>query len=552
MRKLRIVVTIFASVVMLNGFGNYHRVTAEETETMELSETIPDDYTGEMEENVYVSGKVFRFDDENHYEYSAAEDYEATSFTENTYGYFSLSGALADAPEDKDGIPAYGVDGGEVSLFYTYGDALLNAPDEEWHLVSDSSKTVDTFKLKSEIKKGAVILQTSQDGNLWVDDVALTNAFQTTPRQNESFYTTRGVQLANGCYYRVTVVYETGKTVGQDKILFVKKDQNEYERHAEVYEFYLYDISNDEQVDTNTKSKSLGTLTKTGTDNGYNGVKEIGIKDPHYGWELGNFFVSGYTRETKNDEGTPVFLKNVGDQITLWFNLKQNINNLNGRDDISIVEDSNGYDQYFQTQKSNTGKGALIIRYTDVEGVKHEPEIYTNFLEANASTSADTIVKLFEEGDYEVALDYEIKSVPRKVAGIEVIPKTTNYRIFLTFAVRNGNCMVFPFDVETKEELTNWSVTENGFYLDLARSRYLEVTVKRSTITEGADGLTEDVRFNRPAKDGDKYTDPGLYTISVANLYTGEKTTKEVFVGSDELLQEYLAQGVSMDDLVEE
>ena len=110
--------------------------------------------------------------------------------------------------------------------------------------------------------------------------------------------------------------------------------------------------------------------------------------------------------------------------------------------------------------------------------------------------------------------------------------------------------MVFPFDVVTRAELTNRAVTENGFYLDLARSRYLDVNVKRSTITEGVDGLTEDIRFNRPAKDGEEYTDPGLYTITVNNLYTGESTAKEIFVGSDELLEKYLQQGVSIDNLI--
>ena len=277
-----------------------------------------------------------------------------------------------------------------------------------------------------------MILQTSQDGTLWVDDAVLTNAFKETPVQRDSFYTTRGVQLVNGCYYRVIVAYETSVKTGQSQVWFIKKNENDYRRYAEVYEFYLYEINSGEQIDT-TKSKSLGKLTKTGTDNGYKGEKEIGLKDPHYGWEMGNFFISGYTRETKDDEGTPVFLKNVGDQVTLWFKLKQDIDGLNGDDDLTVVDDK-GYDQYFQTPKIDMGRGALIIRYTDVEGVKHEPEIYTNYLEANASTSADTIVKLFEEGDYEVALDYEIKSVPRKIANFEPYSVKLNYHNFREIA----------------------------------------------------------------------------------------------------------------------
>lgn len=40
-------------------------------------------------------------------------------------------------------------------------------------------------------------------------------------------------------------------------------------------------------------------------------------------------------------------------------------------------------------------------------------------------------VQLFEEGDYEVALDYEVTKD-------ELIGKTGHYRIFFKFSVRNG------------------------------------------------------------------------------------------------------------------
>jgi len=59
--------------------------------------------------------------------------------------------------------------------------------------------------------------------------------------------------------------------------------------------------------------------------------------------------------------------------------------------------------------------------------------------------------------------------------------------------------MVFPFDVATGEELTNKAITENGFYLDLAKSRYLEINVKKKFFVRVRRGLTEDVRFNKPA-----------------------------------------------------
>ena len=152
---------------------------------------------------------------------------------------------------------------------------------------------------------------------------------------------------------------------------------------------------------------------------------------------------------------------------------------------------------------------------------------------------------LREEGDYEVALDYEVYDGNL----LHLTNKYGNYRIFLRFSVRNGNCMVFPFDVQTGAELQNTSVTENGFSLDLARSRYLDIDVKYSVLTKGAAGTIEDVRFNRPAKDGDRYTSEGIYTISVRNRYTGESTVKTIFIGTEAQLQEAIENGFSADRL---
>ena len=109
--------------------------------------------------------------------------------------------------------------------------------------------------------------------------------------------------------------------------------------------------------------------------------------------------------------------------------------------------------------------------------------------------------------------------------------------------------MVFPFDTETKAELTNTSITPNGFYLDLAKSKYLDITIKREILAEGAEGRTEDVRFNRPAKDGDKYTEEGIYTIKVHNRYTDEDTTKKIYVGNDDILKAYMTSGLSIQEI---
>ena len=155
-----------------------------------------------------------------------------------------------------------------------------------------------------------------------------------------------------------------------------------------------------------------------------------------------------------------------------------------------------------------------------------------------------TKVQLFEEGDYEVALDYE-------VTDDQLLDTIGHYRIFFRFSVRNGNCMVYPFDVVTGSELTNSSMTENGFRLDLAKSRYLKVNIKREVLMDSADGLVEDTRFNGPARDGAEYTDEGIYTITVHNDYTDQTTTKKIYVGTNKVLRAYMTTGLSIPEINE-
>ena len=294
----------------------------------------------------------------------------------------------------------------------------------------------------------------------------------------------------------------------------------------------------------------LGTesLVNAGKDDGYSKSGKIGVDDPHFGWELGRFCVSGYTRVIPDSAEIPVFLKVPGDKVALWFCLNQDIDCLNGNSDLTIAEDTNGYDEAFGVPKTNFGHGTVVVRFTDYQNAKTAPQIYTDYLAANASAGANTMVQLFEEGDYEVALDYEIRKEGYQVFGKSVLPSYSNYRIYFKFAVRNGNCMVYPFDIATGAELSNNAVTENGFYLDLARSRYLDINVRRSVLSQGAAGLVEDQRFNRPAKDGDQYTQEGIYTITVQNRYTGEETVKQIFVGTDELLRSYIAGGLNFSE----
>ena len=291
----------------------------------------------------------------------------------------------------------------------------------------------------------------------------------------------------------------------------------------------------------------LGEVVNAGKDTGFSEKNEITKKDPHFNWTLGSFSVHGYTRVITDDEN-PVFLKTVGDEVVLNFQLKQDINALNNDKSLLIANDKKAYDHLLYKDETAFGRGALIIRKTDAyQNKKGTSQLYTDYL-SGVEAGANTQVEICEEGDYEVALDYSIRD---KKITVPFIEKTigsiyNDYKIYFTFSVRNGNCMVFPFDVVTGEELTNTAITENGFYLDLAKSRYLEINVKKEVLHEGAAGLTEDVRFNKPASDGEKYTDEGIYTITVSNPYTEEETVKKIYVGTNNVLKAYMKTGYSI------
>lgn len=294
----------------------------------------------------------------------------------------------------------------------------------------------------------------------------------------------------------------------------------------------------------------LGSPVNAGLDTGYSEDNEITRQDPHFGWSLGQFTISGYTGMAETADGTPIFLKTEGDKVSLSFELAQNINALNGEKSLTVNGDSDGYDQHFQIDRTDFGQGALIVRHTNYQNATGEPQKYVSYL-SGIETDANTEVILLEEGDYEVRLDYELKNDVRQVGPVSVFPEYSNYKIDIKFEVRNGNSMVFPFDLSTGSELTNEAYTPNGFYLDLARSRYLDINVKKEVMAAGANGLVEDTRFNGPARDGDQYAEEGIYTITAKNPSTGQETIKTIYVGSNPVLKAYAVTGLPIETINE-
>ena len=279
----------------------------------------------------------------------------------------------------------------------------------------------------------------------------------------------------------------------------------------------------------------------TGKDNGFSQMNAINSNDPHYGWQLGRFYIEGFTDVVVNN-GKITILKNVGDKINFGFILEQNIDCLNGDDTLKIYSDEDCTDTYLQVPRQNFERGALFVKKVDYQEKSSYPVEFTNFLEG-ITVGANTNITMYEEGDYSVALDYEIQN-GRDVFGIKsifgapILPSYTDYRYAFDFEIRNSNCMAYPMDLSTSAELYDGDRTPNGFALDLARSKYLVLHVKYSQIVNGRPA----VRTNNRAQDGDIYNREGIYEISIENPATNRSTDITLFVGNSSEVITYARQ----------
>lgn len=161
-------------------------------------------------------------------------------------------------------------------------------------------------------------------------------------------------------------------------------------------------------------------------------------------------------------------------------------------------------------------------------------------------------IELKQEGDYEIALDYKIEKSRLNAFGKEIFPEENYYRESFNFSVRNGNNMGFIFDNATKDELKNCSFTPNGFYVDMAGSKYISIDVKREELNTTGSEPTLDTRYNGTAHDGDQFTDEGIYTVTFRDEYESEPTTKTIYVGDNDLLKAYITTGLPLSQIQQE
>ena len=178
---------------------------------------------------------------------------------------------------------------------------------------------------------------------------------------------------------------------------------------------------------------NIGKTVNAVRDKGFSESAPINANDPHCGWELGQFYFTGYEALDYDESGNPVFYVKKGDlSFKLYFKLNYDIKKLNGTDKLQINEDKNGYDKHFGIEETDFGFGAMFIRRTDLKtGKKDKTERHLNFLYSRKPSHAFVVTNSLVEGDYEASLDYELKEYYGWLG-----TNWWNYKIPFSFGVR--------------------------------------------------------------------------------------------------------------------
>ncbi len=492
---------------------------------------------------VSVPCAVYEFGEKDHYDISASEAVARAA----TVGKLTISNASAN---QSDGLPAYDVKGEKATITYVYSLDRITAGADGWSVIEDRSKKVNGEELDKKIMNGAIVVQTSVDGNKWITDRTITNVF-TDGDEDVDVFEPNEVQMANGCYIRILVVYREQKKVsGGLFVNFFDNTDYAYRKRAEVYEFRLTNSSMDragtqspeEGRNRNEYHQFYAIKKKRGEAYSISKKTDVGENDPHLSWELGYFVVNGYSQLVRYD-GEDVYLKTPGDKVTLWFRLVQDIDRLNKKENLSISDDTSRVDSDYNIESNAFRHGALIVKHTNAQGTP-KTSVYTDFLLANTKTGANTKLVINEEGTYEVALDYEI----RDSKGID---SYNGYKLICKFSVRNGSSMFYPFDAKTNSELSDKAYTKDGFRIDLAQSASLDIKVYQFNVQETENGIVADLRKNGVKAEEAVYREEGIYTLTVRNRYADDSTTKTIYVGDNRLIEKLWVNGIDVSDLKE-
>ena len=177
--------------------------------------------------------------------YALNSAYSISSFCygKSSAGRFFISGN-ATRQNTINGYDAYSVNG-NLTIGYDYDGSLQSKEKEQWHITSDSNKSIDGYSLTSKIQDGALLVLKSTNGKSWgFATDPITNYFSAKSLDRSRVYSVSDEELKQGTYYRIILAYKIERKTGEEPVVafipWPTQDVYEYNYCIEVYEFFAY------------------------------------------------------------------------------------------------------------------------------------------------------------------------------------------------------------------------------------------------------------------------------------------------------------------------
>lgn len=482
-------------------------------------------------------GTVYEFDtDDSAYEVDAAESAPegkpalplGRTDKIKTIGQLFLQGNVTKWKKNEKDILSFElVNESPLMLTYKYDSSLAKASETDYHLSNDRSSTVNHLELENKIGRGAFILQTSPDGEHWTVVTEATDLTQSVLLGSSDGDMLNKIQLINGWYYRIWVAFQVEKAEKTGSWWNKIRSGTSYKKYLVVYEFKAgYKQPTDE---FSPKKYCYGKdHTRKAKDNTYGEFEPMENGDFQYGWELGDFCLSGFAGKDED------VYERERKRVKLSFELKQDITRLNGQADLSVTRDKNGSDRKFETLPHDMKHGELLVKHKNALGQIQPVIHYTDFLAALAYPNAQTTIDFVEEGEYEVHLNYALK---RK--SFNPIGNTQYYQLSFSFKIVNGNCMPFIRENQTLNELEGDVVlAPSGFQISTGGAHFVKLEAQWYALYQDKNRLETNIKRHWTIGNGNKITDEGLYIIT-ASCRNNKKTVKTVLVGKSKEINAY-------------
>ena len=383
-------------------------------------------------------------------------------FGEKTLGTLSIDGEILET-QPYNNVTAYtAVD--ELRFRYYYDGDYQNDNKNDWNLTDSDAKKISGCDTDGKIKCGGLLVQSSSDGENWDKEIVKTDVFSSNKSELTDFYTINEKEIRKGTYYRIVIVYEMKKKIGENK-LGIDKYKNA--RFMEVYKCYV----------------------------GY-GADPISFKDINSGTESNEQaeFIDGFILD-KGGSNFDVSVSKDGDTSKKVSNYTAFTKK--GTYDFTITSELGK--QYTRTIVVSNGLKSVNISPKVFEGGKkgnYDESVYPNSGIASYGKESLSALKLAQNGDNEI--------VDSTIGNID------SYGV-------NGNKIGLYLDVETSP--SGYEIYDDDY------GKKKKQTVNEAWVGEIRRGALLVQKSNNGTDwkriDSKHYTD-GLYTTDYGKYYAGK------------------------------